>query len=127
MRSELARFLRFGVVGASNTLLTLCAFAALTRLGVVADAASALGFLAGAVNGYLLNRAWTFHARGGWHTLARYVPVQALGALASAAGVSLASTDARLHRLVAECVVLPLVTLLTYSLSRRFVFRRSTV
>ena len=53
MRSELARFLRFGVVGASNTLLTLCAFAALTRLGVVADAASALGFLAGAVNGYL--------------------------------------------------------------------------
>jgi putative flippase GtrA len=64
MRSEAARFVRFGVVGLSNTLLTLLAFALLTRAGVVADAASALGFLAGAVNGYLLNRAWTFRAEG---------------------------------------------------------------
>jgi putative flippase GtrA len=125
MRSEVARLVRFGVVGVSNTLLTLVAFALLTRAGVVADAASALGFVAGAVNGYLLNRAWTFRARGGVATLARYVPVQALGALASATGVRLASTDARLHRLVAECLVIPPVTLLTYALSRRFVFRRS--
>lgn len=125
MRSEAARFARFGVVGLSNTLLTLLAFALLTRAGVVADAASALGFLAGAVNGYLLNRAWTFRARGGLVTLARYVPVQAVGALTSAVGVRLACSDVRLHRLVAECVVLPPVTLLTYTLSRRFVFRRS--
>jgi putative flippase GtrA len=125
VKSEVARFVRFGVVGLSNTLLTLLAFALLTRLGVVADAASALAFAGGAVNGYLLNRAWTFHATGGLRTLARYVPVQTLGALVSATGVRLASTDARLHHIVAECVVLPFVTLLTYALSRRFVFGRS--
>jgi putative flippase GtrA len=123
MRSEVARFVRFGIVGVANTLLTLLTFALLTRAGVAASAASAAGFLVGAGNGYVLNRAWTFRSRGGAGTLARYVPVQAVGALASATGVSLASTDARLHRLAAECLVVPAVTLLTYSLSRRFVFR----
>ena len=103
-------FLRFGCVGAANTVLTLVTFAALTRAGLLADAASALAFCAGAINGYLLNRSWTFKAPG---SLARYVPVQALGALASAG----------LHVFVAECLVIPPVTVLTYLLSRHFVFR----
>jgi putative flippase GtrA len=117
------RFVRFGIVGAANTLLTIVTFALLTRAGVATDAASAVGFAAGALNGYILNRAWTFQSRGGRATLARYLPVQALGALASAAGVTVASTDLALHRLAAECVVVPFVTLLTYTLCRRFVFR----
>jgi putative flippase GtrA len=73
----------------------------------------------------VLNRSWTFRAHGGPATLARYVAVQALGALFSAGGVTLASTDLSLRRLAAECLVVPLVTLMTYTLSRRIVFRGS--
>lgn len=116
------RLVRFGLVGVSNTVLTLAAFEVLTRAGVEATAASGLGFAAGAANGYLLNRSWTFHARGGVTTLARYVAVQALGALLSAAGVALATTDLSLRKLAAECIVLPLVTLVTYTLARSVVF-----
>ncbi len=122
MRNEMARFVRFGVVGVSNTVLTLVAYEILTRLGVVDTAASALGFAVGAANGYLLNRSWTFHADGGAATLARYVGVQGLGALLSAAGVDLATSDLSLRKLAAECVVLPAVTLVTYSLARTVVF-----
>lgn len=122
MRGEILRFVRFGVVGASNTLLTLAAYAALNRVGVEESAASALGFALGAANGYVLNRSWTFRARGGARTVVRYVAVQALGAALSAAGVGLASADLSLRRLAAECVVLPLVTLLTYTLARTVVF-----
>lgn len=116
------RLVRFGLVGVSNTVLTLAAFEVLTRAGVEATAASGLGFAAGAANGYQLNRWWTFHARGGVTTLARYVAVQALGALLSAAGVALATTDLSLRKLAAECIVLPLVTLVTYTLARSVVF-----
>jgi putative flippase GtrA len=123
MSAELARFVRFGLVGAINTALTLVTFALLTHLGVAAAPASALAFATGAVNGYLLNRTWTFHARGGAATLTRYVAVQGLGALCSGAGVALVSTDLALHRLPAECLVIPFVTLLTYTLARRVVFR----
>jgi putative flippase GtrA len=122
MRNEVVRFVRFGVVGASNTVLTLVAYEILTRLGVADTAASALGFAVGAANGYLLNRSWTFHANGGTATLARYVGVQGLGALLSAAGVALATSDLSLRKLAAECVVLPAVTLLTYTLARTVVF-----
>jgi putative flippase GtrA len=122
MRNEVVRFVRFGVVGASNTVLTLVAYEILTRLGVADTAASALGFAVGAANGYLLNRSWTFHADGGAATLARYVGVQGLGALLSAAGVALATSDLSLRKLAAECVVLPAVTLLTYTLARTVVF-----
>jgi putative flippase GtrA len=122
MRNETARFVRFAVVGVSNTVLTLIAYEILTRLGVADTAASALGFAIGAANGYLLNRSWTFHADGGTATLARYVGVQGLGALLSAAGVGLATSDLSLRRLAAECVVLPAVTLVTYTLARTVVF-----
>jgi putative flippase GtrA len=122
MRGEIARFVRFGVVGISNTVLTLVAYEILTRVGVADTAASALGFAIGAANGYVLNRSWTFHADGGTATLARYVAVQGLGALLSGAGVDLATSDLSLRKLAAECVVLPLVTLLTYTLARTVVF-----
>jgi putative flippase GtrA len=122
MRAEIVRFVRFGVVGISNTVLTLVAYEILTRVGVADTAASALGFAVGAANGYLLNRSWTFRVRGGTAMLARYVAVQGLGALLSAAGVGLATSDLSLRKLAAECVVLPLVTLLTYTLARTVVF-----
>jgi putative flippase GtrA len=122
MRAEIVRFVRFGVVGISNTVLTLVAYEILTRVGMADTAASALGFAVGAANGYLLNRSWTFRVRGGTAMLARYVAVQGLGALLSAAGVGLATSDLSLRKLAAECVVLPLVTLLTYTLARTVVF-----
>jgi putative flippase GtrA len=125
MTTETTRFMRFVVVGASNTVLTLVAYTLLSRAGVVPALASALAFSIGAVNGYLLNRSWTFHSRGGAGTLGRYIAVQAVGALASAAGVALASSDLSLRKLAAECLVIPLVTLMTYTLSRTLVFRAS--
>jgi putative flippase GtrA len=122
MKGELMRFVRFGAVGVSNTVITLVAYDVLTHVGLADTAASALGFALGAVNGYLLNRSWTFRARGGAATLARYVAVQGLGALLSAVGVDVATTDLLLRKLAAECLVLPVVTLVTYTLARTVVF-----
>jgi putative flippase GtrA len=123
MRTELQRLVRFGVVGVSNTLLTVAVFAVLTGLRLPAAPASALAFAAGAANGYRLNRSWTFRVHvGGWVTVARYTAVQLLGAGLSAGGVALVSSDTSLRRLAAEAVVLPVVTIITYTLSRRVVF-----
>ena len=116
----MTQLLRYGTVGVSNTVVTLTTFWLLAHLGVRTGAASALAFAAGAVNGYALNRTWTFRAAGGRATFARYVLVQAVGAAGSAVGVTLL---AALGRLEAECLVLPAVTLLTFTLARALVFR----
>ena len=53
---------RYLLVGVSNTAITLVAYALLVAAGVPAVAASAAAFLAGAANGYRLNRTWTFRS-----------------------------------------------------------------
>jgi putative flippase GtrA len=126
MTAELRYLARFCTVGVSNSLLTLVIFALFVHAGAPAPAASAIGFGAGACNGYLLNRRWTFRgAPGGPQTVARYLVVQGLGAGLSAAGMALATTDLDLAHLVAELLVLPCVAVITYVLARRLVFPTS--
>jgi putative flippase GtrA len=105
---------RFAAVGVSNTLVTLASFAVMAHLGVPRALASALAFGLGAANGYRLNRTWTFHsANRGPATIARYAAVQGVGALLSAVAIGL---------LRSEVLVLPLVTVVTFTLARRLVF-----
>lgn len=128
MSAEVGRLARFCAVGVLNTLLTLAAFAALTRLGSPVPVASALAFATGAVNGYVLNGRWTFRgSSSGPSTLLRYVAVQMFGAALSAAGVALVSSDLTPRHLAAEVIVIPFVTITTYSLSRRLVFDAAKV
>lgn len=122
--AELRRLARFCVVGALNTALTLATFSVLVAFAVPAALASAVGFGVGALNGYELNARWTFAgARRDRTVVARYVGVQLGGAALSAAGVA-AGRGAGLAQLSAEFVILPVVTLSTYLLGRRFVFSR---
>src|ERR1700692_3924649 len=64
--SVLVQFMKFGIVGVSNTLLTFAVYTLLLKVfGVWYLAASAIGFTVGAVNGFLLNRRWTFREHVG--------------------------------------------------------------
>ncbi|MBN2656110.1 MAG: GtrA family protein [Spirochaetales bacterium] len=56
---------RFGLVGISNTLVTLSIIFILTKLFAVSYVtANAIGYAAGLINSFLLNRNWTFRSRG---------------------------------------------------------------
>jgi putative flippase GtrA len=119
---ELRRLSRFCAVGALNTVLALAAFVVLTLIGVPPAAASALGFALGATSGYHLNVRWTFAGATRNRTrVGRYVAVQLFGAGLSALGEAVGRAGG-LGRLGAEVVLLPVVTLVLYVLSRRLVF-----
>ena len=88
--------------------------------------AGAVGWGVGAVNGYLLNRAWTFRgAARGAVPAARYVVVQLMGSALNAALVAIAVGHEHLPRVAGELAVLPPVTLLTFVLCRGWVFARA--
>ena len=62
----LVQFIKFGIVGISNTLLTFAVYTLLLKVfGVWYLAASAIGFGAGTVNSFLLNRRWTIRGHVG--------------------------------------------------------------
>src|SRR5256714_6553332 len=84
------QFVRFVVVGASNTLLSVAAYVALLAVGVPYLLAAAAGFAAGATNGYLLNRWWTFSApRASTRQVAAYLTGQLVGLLITVGVVDL--------------------------------------
>ena len=122
-RALLRQLVRFAVVGVSNTALTFVAYAAAIRLGVRYLPASAGAFVLGASNGFVLNRTWTFRHGGrplvsAW----RYAVAQLAGLGANVALLWAAVHVAGLGRLPGEVVAAPAVTLLTFALSRLWVF-----
>ena len=77
------QFVKFGIVGVSNTLLFFAVYTLLLKgFGVWYLAASGIGFAVGAVNGFLLNRRWTFAGHvGDALTPVRWTVVQGCGLL----------------------------------------------
>lgn len=113
-RTASAQFARFLAVGIVNTLLSLVVFSALSSVSPTA-VAGAFAFTAGAVSGYLLNASWTFAARGSWR---RYLAVQLAGLGATSAVAGIGGT-------LGYLAALPLVTLSTFTASRRWAFPRT--
>jgi putative flippase GtrA/SAM-dependent methyltransferase len=121
------QFVKFVVVGISNTIISLVAYVLAVRAGVPYLLASIAAFLLGAVNGYSLNRVWTFRAGAFAPSgLVRYAAVQGVGLAANAALLVALVEISRLDRILAQALVLPIASALTFVLNRSWAFRPST-
>lgn len=97
------QLLRFSVVGAVNTGIQFAVFMLLWRLGHVHYlAASGAGYACGLINGYVMNRRWTFEStdRNWQRGFAVFVAVNA---------VALGVNTAVLHVAVARAAANPVV------------------
>jgi putative flippase GtrA len=118
-----AQWLRFATVGAANTLLSWCAYAVLVRLGLHYLLASGLAFALGVVNSYALNRRWTFRSEDRRAPEAlRFVAVQGIGLGFDVGLLYTLVHDVRLQHLLAQALVFPPASTLTFLLSRQWAF-----
>ena len=124
LRSVLWQWLRFVAVGVSNTLVSWCVYAMLETVGVPYLLASALAFALGALNSYVLNRRWTFrsHGRRGPELL-RFGVVQCIGLGLDVTLLAVLTEDVRVHHLIAQAIVFPVASAVTFLLSRQWAFR----
>ena len=121
----LAQFVKFGIVGASNTLLSFLIYTLLLKVfGVWYLAAAAIGFLIGAVNSFLLNRSWTFRGHvGDAFTPVRWAVVQCCGLALNEGLLFLFVKGAGLDELVGQATATVIVTVATFSANRAWTFR----
>jgi putative flippase GtrA len=121
----LVQFMKFGIVGISNTLLTFAVYGLLLKVfGVWYLAASAVGFIVGATNGFLLNRRWTFRDHvGDALTPVRWAVVQSCGLGINEGLLYLFVHDARLDKLLAQVFATGVVTVTTFLANRAWTFR----
>jgi putative flippase GtrA len=117
-----AQFARFLVVGVSNTTLSFLVYDALVVAGTPYWTAGALAFAAGAVNGYVLNRRWTFAAPDSAASRLRYLAVQLAGLGSTTALLWLYVSAAGVHRLWAYALTIPFVTVGTFAANRAWTF-----
>jgi putative flippase GtrA len=123
------QFVRFCLVGASNTALTYLIFTTLTRLmgpwAGRAAVAQAVGYPAGVLWSYWLNSRWTFravdHAR---KRFTRFVGVQAVLMAASAALIGLLVDRLGLPATPAWFGVTVVITAINFVVTRVWVFGR---
>jgi putative flippase GtrA len=123
------QFLKFGIVGVSNTLLAFATYTVLLKVfGVWYVAASGIGFAAGAVNGFLLNRRWTFREHvGDALTPVRWAIVQTCGLGLNLSLVYLFVHDFGLDELVGQIPTTAIVTVLTFAANRSWTFKTPAV
>lgn len=119
------QFIKFGIVGVSNTALTFIVYTLLLKaFGVWYLAASAVGFAVGATNGFLLNRRWTFREHvGDTLTPVRWAVVQGCGLAINEGLLFLFVHDASLDKLVAQALATVVVTVSTFFANRAWTFR----
>jgi putative flippase GtrA len=116
---QLARFL---VVGVGNSVLSFVVYRLLLVLGAWYVIAAPLAFAAGAVNGYVFNRRWTFAARDSVRARVVYVVVQAAGALSTSLLVLLFVRAAGTGKVWAYLAAIPPVTLSMFAANRLWTF-----
>jgi putative flippase GtrA len=121
----LVQFVKFGIVGISNTLLTFVVYTLLLKVfGVWYLAASAIGFVIGAVNGFLLNRRWTFAGHvGDSLTPVRWAVVQSGGLGINLGLLYVFVHDAAFDKLIAQALATIVVTVTTFFVNRAWTFR----
>ncbi len=119
------QFLKFGIVGVSNTLIAFAVYTVLLKVfGVWYVAASGIGFAVGAVNGFLLNRRWTFREHvGDALTPVRWAIVQTCGLGLNLALVYVFVHGLGMDELVGQIPTTAIVTVLTFAVNRSWTFR----
>lgn len=120
------QFARFLLVGLSNTVLSFVAYRLLLAVGTPYVIAAALGFSVGAVNGYVLNRRWTFAARDTTRARVVYVAVQVAGAVSTSLLVLLLVGGLGVNKVAAYVVAIPPVTVSTFTANRLWTFADRT-
>ncbi len=120
--AEWAQFARFVAVGVSNTLVSFALYTALILAATPYWAAGAIAFAAGSVNGYVLNRRWTFDVADSIAARTRYVAVQLCGLGATSGLLWLLVSDAGFDRIAAYVLAIPVVTIATFLANRNWAF-----
>ena len=119
------QFARFLVVGVGNTLISFVVYRLLIAVDVWYVVAAPIAFAVGALNGYVLNRRWTFSARDTTRARVLYVTVAAAGALSTSLLVLLLVEGIDIGRVWAYVVAIPPVTLSTFIANRIWTFSAS--
>lgn len=123
-RPEIARILRFGVVGLFNTALVFAVYVGALKLGLPYLISAFIAYVVGLGNGYTWHRNWTFETGPfEMNELARYLTVQGIGLGANAIALIFAVESLGWGYIVSELFAFTPVVAITFLLNHHWTFQ----
>jgi len=118
------QFVKYGIVGASNTILTFAIYTVAVEIGVQYVIALLVGYVVGSLNSYLLNRNWTFRAGHLAHASVgpRFAIVQIVAIGANTGLLILFVDDLHVHKILAQAILTVPVLAVTFFVNRAWSF-----
>ncbi len=124
--APLQRFVLYALCGGSGVALDFCVYAALVSLGLWYQAANIVGYAAGTLLSFVLNRAFTFRVMDApIRRLAGFFAVAAIGYAVSSAALWFLIERMALNQLLAKAAVLVLVVIIQFGINSTVTFRKS--
>jgi putative flippase GtrA len=119
---------KFGSVGVLNTLVDLALYFVLTRwlgLGNQPAVAKAISYSVGVLNSFLLNRVWTFQARGSsWVTLIPFFLSSLVGLAINTGTLQVCLATFHLPEIIAIAAATAASLLWNFLVSKFLIFRK---
>lgn len=126
-RARLLELLRFAAVGATSTLIYFAVYSLAVLQGLPYGVAQLLAWLLSVGFGFVMHHRFTFRTGHGGFTgdggFWRWMGLQGFVMLLNFGGLTALVHGVGLSRIAAQLVLLPFIPLLTYVLSRRFIFK----
>ena len=122
-------FVKYGIVGASNTILTFVIYTILVqKVGVDYLAALLIGYVVGSLNSYVLNRRWTFRAGHLAHSTAgtRFAVVQVCAIAANEGLLYVFVHHLKIEKIAAQAILTIPVLAVTFFINRAWSFSQRT-
>ena len=117
--------IRYAVVSAGALFCDVIVYTALVRIGLVASAAGALGYLAGLMLHFVVSASWVFPDPGGRRTvptLAKFAASGVVGLVMTATIIGVLTTSGLAGPFVAKGIAIALTFAGVFLLRRSYVF-----
>lgn len=116
-------FVRFCMVGVTNTLLSLIVYYLLLKAGVYYLYASITGYVCGILNGYILSSLFVFRKGCNVLRLGKFVAVYGSALLLNTGIMYILVDIIKIHELLAQAITILLILLYNYSLNSLWTFK----
>ena len=121
---KLNSFIKFCIIGVFNTGLNYSVFYLLTLLKCPTLLAGSIGFISGAVSGFILNRRFTFSSQVDFASgMGKYLLIQALGLTVHFMVQYFCLFVLLFPKLLSQLPGIVFTTFINYFLSKKFVFK----
>lgn len=119
------KFIKFGLVGIINTLITIVVFNILNFIGVNYLLANSIGYIAGMANSYIWNNKWVFKSNSkDISTLGKFIIVNLVVLLINNGILLLLVEKLAVNKIIAQGVALVITTVLNFLGNKLWTFNK---